>query len=284
MVGGFSALRAAVSRLWWSNPQTDQTEPVDDFRHFDEALDRLVAASVSAFYDRIDRSRRLFLGILGHDLRQPLFSVKMFAEILAKTGDRSTVLPIASRIGRCCEGMGTMLKDLLDFTSTQMGVAIPVYPSNCDLGVICREVVEEVRASFPGIIFSLEGTGNLGGEWDPCRLRQLISNLLTNALQHGRNDQPVRTLLYGSREQVILAVHNMGKPIPRQALATLFDPLVRMGSEQEARPHGSLGLGLYICRQIVIAHEGEIDVESSLKGGTVFTVKLPKHLSLKEVA
>jgi len=180
--------------------------------------------------------------------------------------------------------MGTMLKDLLDFTSTQMGETLPVYPSNCDLGVICREVVEEVRASSPGVKFSVEGTGDLGGEWDACRLRQLISNLLTNALQHGRSDQPIRTMLHGSREQVILAVHNMGPPIPRQSLGILFDPLVRMGSEKGARPHGSVGLGLYICRQIAIAHEGEINVESSLKRGTVFTVKLPRHLSRKQAS
>jgi len=93
MMGGFSALRAAVSRLWWTSFQTDQNEQVDDFRHFDEALDRLVAASVSAFHDRIDRSRRLFLGILGHDLRQPLYSAKMFADVLEKTGDPSSIVP-----------------------------------------------------------------------------------------------------------------------------------------------------------------------------------------------
>lgn len=284
MMGGFSALRAAVSGLWWSNSQSDQSEAVDDFRHFDEALDRLVVASVSAFHDRIDRSRRLFLGILGHDLRQPLYSVKMFADVLEKTGDPSSIVPIASRIARCCDGMGTMLKDLLDFTSTQMGETIPVYPSICDLGVICSEVVEEMRVSSPGVEFSLERTGDLGGEWDACRLRQLISNLLTNALQHGRIDQPIRTMLHGSGEHVILAVHNMGPPIPHQALGILFDPLVRMGSERDARPHGSVGLGLYICRQIAIAHGGEINVESSLERGTVFTVELPRHLARKELA
>jgi len=173
-----------------------------------------------------------------------------------------------------------MILDLLDFAATGLGGAMPVSPAATDLGALCQDAMEEMRAAHPGCTLRCDLHGDLRGEWDPARLRQLISNLLGNAAQHGGEAcrAEVSTRADGP-DAVVLAVHNDGPPIPPEALPTIFDPLVRGSSaEQERRRRpGSLGLGLYIAREVVTAHGGSIDVRSSAEDGTVFTVRLPRR-------
>lgn len=278
MVAEFRALRASVSRIWWESVPTPHQEQIADMERFNEAMDQLVAASIVAFAERIDRSRRLFLGILGHDLRQPLYSIKIFTDVLAKSGQVAADVPaIAARMAKCCDAMAKMLGDLLDFTSSELGSAMPVYPAASDMEAICREVLEEVRVANPARSFNLETTGTFQGEWDPSRVRQMFSNLLSNAIHHGSPDEAIDATLRGSDGEVTLAVHNMGPAIPQDSLGILFDPMVRIAAEGKARPQGSIGLGLYICRQVAAAHGGEIKVESSAERGTTFTVRMPRR-------
>ena len=279
MVAEFRALRASVNRLWFKDMPVVQRSQIDDMGRFNEAVDQLVAASVGAFTERVERSRALFLAILGHDLRQPLYSIKMYNDVLSGPRPPADTGPIVSGIGRCCDAMTKLLADLLDFTSTRLGCRMPIYPAECDIGAIAKEVVAEFRVSAPTVVFQIEAEGDLGGRWDPTRLRQLVSNLLTNAIQHGSTDHPITTRLRASDGEVTLAVHNLGAPIPRDAMGTIFDPLVRMADEETPRPHGSIGLGLYICRQIALAHHGEIAVESRPETGTTFTVRLPREFA-----
>jgi signal transduction histidine kinase len=278
MVAEFRALRATVGRLWWASTPVPHKEQIEDMERFNEALDQLLSASVSSFTDRIEKSRRLFLGILGHDLRQPLFSIKMFTDVLLNPKAPDDGRPLVSSIGRCCDGMTKLLMDLLDFTSSELGSPMPVYPAECDLGAICLEVIEEVRATAPSAAFYHEASNNLEGIWDKARLRQLTSNLLANALQHGEPKGPVTVRIHGGENEVTLTVHNFGRPIPQHAIGTLFDPMVRMGAVEKSRPHGSVGLGLYICREIAVAHGGSITVTSSLEEGTTFMVRLSRSV------
>jgi signal transduction histidine kinase len=276
MVAEFRALRASVSRLWWDSLPEPHKEQIDDMGRFHEALDQLVAASLRAFTSRLEKSRRLFLGILGHDLRQPLYSIKMYSEVLLKSDSPADLRPLYASIGRCSDAMATLLADLLEFTSARLGTPMPIYPIPCHMGAIANEVIEEFRASFPARDFIFETEGDLKGIWDTTRLRQLVSNLLSNARQHGAPDGPITAMVRESGGKVSLSVHNWGKPIPNDAIGTLFDPMVRIADDDKPRPHGSIGLGLYICRQIVIAHHGNLAVHSSHADGTTFTVNLPR--------
>lgn len=277
LVAEFRALRASVNRLWWESVPTPHHAQVDDMCRFNEALDQLVASSVAAYTERISKSRRLFLGILGHDLRQPLYSVRMFIEVLMRQGALpADAMSTLSKMGKCCESMGTLLSNLLDFTSSQLGSAMPMHPDSADLEQICEEVLNEVRAVAEDRILHLETSGKLDGEWDAVRLRQLFSNLLGNAIQHGSDEHPVKIWLKGTHDNVILVVHNMGRPIPQESMSILFDPMVRLANAKD-RPTGSIGLGLYICRQIAIAHGGNIVAESSAESGTTLKVTLPRQ-------
>jgi signal transduction histidine kinase len=156
---------------------------------------------------------------------------------------------------------------------------MPLSPAATDLGHLCREVVDEMRAAHPTRTFRFDPHGDLAGEWDGARLRQVVSNLLGNAVQHGGGAGPVDLAVGGEDSDVRVTVRNQGPPIPRDDVATIFEPLVRGPSAESRGPRrpGSLGLGLYIAREVVAAHGGTIDVQSSAEDGTAFTVRLPRR-------
>ncbi|HUF64206.1 MAG TPA: HAMP domain-containing sensor histidine kinase [Verrucomicrobiales bacterium] len=180
--------------------------------------------------------------------------------------------------------MARMIGDLLDFTGAGLGAAMPLCPVAADLASVCRDVCSEFRAAHPTRSIRFEFSGDLVGTWDPARLRQVVSNLLGNAVQHGAGTGPgigsVDLAVHAQDEGIVLSVRNGGAPIPPEALPTIFDPLTRVSPERnrQRRP-GSIGLGLYIAREIVTAHEGSIAVQSSAAEGTTFSVRLPRHVA-----
>lgn len=291
VVAEYRALRASVIRLWRESGPEFHREDLEDLNRFNEAIDQSLAEAVRTYTAMVERSRQLFLAVLGHDLRNPLNSVAMSAEALSQSGGlNADAADMVAQISSSAAAMAEMIKDLLEFTAGELGVAMPVSPAPMDLGQLAQEVVEEMRSAYPGRSFELkvEGEeGDLAGEWDPARLRQVVSNLLGNAMQHGTG--PVELRMGGEEGGVWLTVHNDGPPIPPGALANIFEPLVHGGEEtsepqqRRRRRPGSMGLGLYIARAVVTAHGGTIAVTSSAESGTLFTVHLPRPRPLSRV-
>ena len=281
VVSEYRALRASVIRLWRESMPAADVRDVDDLIRFNESIDQSLSEAVRSYTHRVDRSRQLFLAILGHDLRNPLNSVMMSAALLSRTVqfDDDESKSLASQISSSAAAMASMISDLLDFTGTGLGVGMPLAPIAMDLDKPCREVADEMRAAHPTCALCYHPHGDLRGEWDPARLRQVISNLLGNAIQHGAGTGPVDLSATGEGPDVLLAVRNEGEPIPRDVLPTIFDPLVRGASPdlQKQRRPGSIGLGLYIAREVITAHGGTIDVKSSAQTGTTFSVRLPRR-------
>src|SRR5690606_23616455 len=181
----------------------------------------------------------------------------------------------ARRILTSAERMERMISQLLDFTRIRLGRGLPLERGEVDLAELCRVAVEEAQTATCGDI-RLAATGDCRGEWDRDRLWQLVSNLVTNACEHGVPIAPVSVHVDGSRpEAVSLDVCNRGE-IPRELLPILFEPLHRRRGER-SRSSGGLGLGLYISQQIVLAHGGTIRVGSDARHGTTFTVTLPRR-------
>jgi signal transduction histidine kinase len=120
--------------------------------------------------------------------------------------------------------------------------------------------------------------GDTQGVWDGRKLNQMLQNLIGNALQHGSSNNAVKLTLRGEADSVRLTVHNDGAPIPPEALPTIFDPLVRSANEALNGPTTSLGLGLFIVKEVVKAHQGTIEVSSNEADGTLFTVVLPRKV------
>jgi signal transduction histidine kinase len=171
--------------------------------------------------------------------------------------------------------MNRMVLDLLDFTRTRFGDEIPLAPRPTDIRKLMNDVASEVAASHPASTLQLETRGDLRGEWDPERLTQMLTNLVSNAVQHGSDKSPIRVVARGEPTEVVISVHNDGPVIPQQQIAELFSPMKR-GASSDRRERRHLGLGLYIVDKIVAAHGGSIKVHSSKDAGTTFSVYLPR--------
>jgi signal transduction histidine kinase len=275
----YRAMRASVVRLWRDSRPDPDVADLDDLTRFHESIDQSLARAVSSFTERVDQARRLFLAILGHDLRNPLNAMALSADML-RLPDRTPkeALDAASQITASAEAMRRMIGDLLDFAASGLGGIIPLSYKPVDLCVLCQEVVEEIRAAHRGRIFSYHAEGDLKGRWDPDRLRQVVSNLLGNAAQHAGDACSIQLSIRGAGEKVEMIVHNTGEPIPARLLPMIFDPLRRTAATDS--PHrsgaGHIGLGLYIVNQVVTAHHGTIHVTSTTDTGTTFTLHLPR--------
>jgi hypothetical protein len=267
----FRALRASVLRLYEQKGGTELTS----VRRFNESIDEALTASITTYGSQTDLYRDQFVGILAHDLRNPLSAIQMGATVLTMATENDQRLArVASNILRSAGRMGRMIEDVLDFTRERLGGAIPLKRERMDLEQLCREAVLEARAAHNNAVVNFECAGELTGEWDRDRLAQVLSNLLGNAIQHG-DGTAARLVVRGESEEVVIAIHNAGLPIPREAMGSIFDPLVRSPPEG-ANPPNSIGLGLFIARAIVTGHGGQIDVTSSVDQGTCFTVRLPR--------
>jgi signal transduction histidine kinase len=170
--------------------------------------------------------------------------------------------------------MNQMVTDLLDFTRTRFGDAMPVVAAGVNLEAVIRDVASEVRASHPGSVINLAFTGDLKGHWDSARLSQALINIVGNAVQHGLVETPVTVGAERDNGEVRIRVHNSGTPIAPEAMAQLFEPMKEMGRGGSGdRRH--LGLGLFIVDKIVRAHGGRIEVQSTRDAGTTFIMHLP---------
>jgi signal transduction histidine kinase len=218
--------------------------------------------------------RERFIGILGHDLRSPLQAIVFMTAALRKRDD--TTLPqqkLVDRISGSADRMSRMIADLLDLTRTRLGSGLPIVRRPLDLGDVVRQAVEELEAAQPSKHVTLDAEGAGRGSWDPDRMAQVVSNLVSNALDYSPEGAPVAVRVRGDGDGAILAVHNEGAPIAPEVLPRLFDPFVQ--GERAALGEG-LGLGLFIAQQIVLSHGGSIDVRSAAGEGTTFTVRLPR--------
>jgi len=271
LVAEFRALRDSVLSLYEQSGGTDLTA----VRRFNESIDEALTTSITRYSSQMDLYRDQFVGVLAHDLRNPLSAIKMGATVLTMTAENDQRhARVASNILRSAARMGRMIEDVLDFTRERLGGAIPLKRERMDLEQLCREVVLEAKAAHDNVVLNCEFTGELTGEWDRDRLAQVLSNLIGNAIEHGDGDA-VSVVARGQSEDVVIEVHNTGVPIPNEALGTIFEPLVQRPLEG-ASARNNVGLGLFIARAIVTGHGGKIDVASSGDLGTTFTARLPR--------
>jgi PAS domain S-box-containing protein len=222
------------------------------------------------------------LGIVSHDLRHPLTIITLAAAILARRGRLDDLdAKGVQRIRAAADSATRMIRDLLDFTQARLGGGIAISRSPVSLPDIVRGVIEEEEASHPGrqVIVTHQGEGL--GNWDGDRISQVVQNLVSNAIKYSPPESPVRVTTWEDAESVALAVHNEGRPILREDLARIFEPLQRAGAEID-RTGRSVGLGLYIVKALLSAHGGTIEVTSG-EDGTTFTARLPRAWADVEV-
>ncbi|WP_167784744.1 sensor histidine kinase [Ramlibacter rhizophilus] len=278
LLSEYRALRASVIRRWTQQLQEARKDDLEQLTRFGESMDQALSESASLYSKKVDDSRNLLLGVLGHDLRTPLGVVQMSAQYLLRadtlTGGQTKAV---ARIVTASERMRDMVKDILDFTQTAFGVALPITPVPADFGVITTNIVTEVAALHPDSRIELTCEGDLSGRWDAARIGQMLANLIANAVQHGAAGAPVNVSVDADEEAVRVKVTNAGQPIPARARENMFTPLrQRPTVEADRRPGSSgLGLGLYITKEIAVAHGGTVELASDDEQ-TTFSVRLPR--------
>ena len=294
VVSEYRALRASVLRLWRESIPQPERKDLDDITRFNESLDQSLARGVASYSKRVDDSRQMFLAILSHDLRNPLSTIRTAAYLVALQNEDQATADAIQMINRSTDVMVRLISDLIDFSSSGLGRAMPLNREPVDLELLCREVIDAYRSTHADRVLRFHSDGDVNGVWDVGRIRQVVSNLVGNAIQHGSPDGPITlsatskstpSAASGAADSVVaLSVHNEGPPIPPDLLPTLFDPLKRYATQESAadRTPGSIGLGLYIVREIVAANGGTVSVTSTAEEGTTFTVFMPRLLPAED--
>ena len=220
--------------------------------------------------------RDRILGVLSHDLRNPLGVILMSAELLGRGG------PLSARQQRSVRRMADnarrvdhMVRDLLDYTRSRQRQTLPISPRKSDLLTLCHQILDDLQVLHPGVELRCTAEGRTDGWFDPERTGQVISNLVTNAIVHGEPGAPVTVALRGTDGEVWMEIHNEGSPIPEMLLPHIFDAFRRGAAP--AKGTTGLGLGLFISQQIVVAHGGSIEVRSKEGEGTTFRVRWPRR-------
>ena len=280
MVSEYRALRASVTKLWLANESPNQQS--SELVRFNESIDQILFESLARFTANLDRDRHSVLGILSHDLRGPLGMVANSAEtLLLAEGLGDDQRAVVHRIKRGVQRMDVMVANLLEMARHQLGGSMPIHAEPCELRSIATDIAEEIRTTHPGAEVHVLGSA-CPGEWDTARMAQMFANLLSNAVQHG-SEGAVRLTLRPEDRWVDITVENQGSPIPPEEQEAIFEPLRRgTGAEQAT---ASVGLGLFVVRQIANGHGGHVRLDRSDAAGTAFTVRLPRDSkSVREAA
>jgi signal transduction histidine kinase len=277
MVTEFRALRASVLRLWAnSGLQGCDANGLAQLTRFNEAIDQAIAEAVGRYTQKAKRAGDLFIGILAHDIGNPLGTITMSAQLFVRSGQLSP--KAAAPILNSAQRINYLIKQLADLARIQTDGTLPVLRKPGNLAEQLVKVVQESQLRHPERQFLLNKEGDFEGSWDEDRMGQVLSNLLGNATAHGSRTEPVTVSVFASAENAGFSVHNHGTPIAPQDLERIFQPLTRscLSEGEDHWSHDGLGLGLYICRQIALAHGGSLTVTSSEREGTLFTVSMPR--------
>jgi signal transduction histidine kinase len=279
LVSEYRALRSSVLALWSREPGGDYAKAMADMTRFNEAVDQALAESVARYEKLVKHSQNMFLAILGHDLRNPLGTLVTGASFIMQACDiEPKYVLVATRMFSSAQRMSKLIGDLIDYTRTHLGSRMSLRTRHGSIVAVCREVVDELRTYHPERRIELESPRELEAVFDDGRVAQMLSNLVGNAVQHGSAGAPVVVRVSGDDDGIVIAVNNRGPVIPAEKLGDIFDPLVRIASHAggQGAERTSLGIGLFVSREIVHAHGGSVEVASNAADGTTFTVTLPR--------
>lgn len=270
-------LRAVVPAAW----DRAGGHASDEWRRFHEAIDFAVGETIAQYALQVERTRSLFLGMLGHDLRTPLSAIHMACQYLARPDappDRK--LEAVARVSRCTATMEGMIRDVLDFARSRLGKSMAVAKKPVDLGIVCQEALEEIRAEHPRCEFRFARTGSLDGVADGARLRQALRNLLDSAARNGARGMPILFHAASADGPIVFRVSYKGEAMSPDTLRTMFDPIAQLaiaGANPDGNPPADLGLELFIAREILRGHGGDVRIAAGEDSEAIFEAWLPER-------
>jgi PAS domain S-box-containing protein len=277
-------LRSKTGEYRWflsrAHPIRDETGQVR--RWFGTNTDITAQLEAETLLKEALRARDEFLSIASHELRTPLTSLKLQLQMTRRRIERGDprayepqqVSKLVEQSDRQLERLGRLIEDMLDIARIRTGRLI-IEPGRLDAVVLTREVLERLgpHLAEAGTPVTLEAPEQLEAEWDRFRIEQVLTNLLTNAMRYG-DRKPVTVTLRSLDGSVLLSVKDQGLGVAKESQERIFNRFERAISANDV---SGLGLGLFICRQLVEAHGGRIWVESEGPGqGSTFFVALPE--------
>lgn len=278
LIAEYRALRASVLALW-ARAQPEGAHTLQDMGRFNEAIDQAIAESVDFYSAEVDRWRNVFLGVLSHDLRGPLNAILLTARVISELSDGTPLSNTTTRLLHSGHRMKELLDDLLDYNRSALDLGLPVTLQAVELATVCLEEVELQRVALPSTTIEFASTGPTSGMWDPSRIKQLLSNLVTNAARYGDPSGTVTVQLQGHDSEVRMSVANTGRTIPADEFRWIFEPMKRGSNNHDNLDRTNLGLGLFIVREVARAHGGSVSGQSA-NGRTTFTVTLPRNAKI----
>lgn len=272
LVAEYRALRSSVLRLW-GDAYPPGPGAIEDMTRFNEAIDQAIAESVEFYAEERERWRQIFLGIVGHDLRSPLNAIALTVELMAagKTAPPAQTALLSRGVKR----LTSLLDSLLEYSRASLGTGMVLRTAPLDLGTVCAEEMELLRAAFPDAEIDFSVSGSTAGEFDGSRVSEALTNLVSNAIKHGDSSDPTVVTVEGMNDTVRISVENTGD-IASHEFEMLFEPLRQREAASAQAERSHLGLGLFIARQIARAHGGEI-VGTCTNHRVRFTLELPKN-------
>lgn len=241
--------------------------------HLNAVEEMRLAAEKMEEQRKVSELREQFIAILGHDLRNPIASTRMSADILLKTAKDEMSKKYAGLIKSTSYRMDRLIENMLDFARGRLGEGIILNRRlhNGELQESLEEIIREMRINSPDRRLEISINIEKDVRCDRERIGQLFSNLLGNADSHGAKGNAVMVEAYTDDDRFVLSVKNSGDRIPESAMKHLFQPFYR----EDVKPgKQGLGLGLFIASEIARAHDGTIKVDSSEKE-TSFTFEMP---------
>ena len=236
------------------------------------AIDACIRESATAFTLVQAAFQERFVATLAHDLRNPLHSASMLAQLIQRTGDSGKINECAKKIGENIQRADKMIQELLDAMVFQQGERLQLRLTNFDLGDVVREICEQ-SAAVHGPRFESAGT-SITGWWGRDAIKRALENLIGNAVKYGAPDTPIRIEFVEYHERIQLSVHNEGPPVPPEQIETVFQVFRRAKAAKEGNQQG-WGIGLPYIRSVAESHGGSVDMDSSEDRGTTVTIDIP---------
>jgi len=251
-----------------------------------DALDSAITQGLASLTDYVQQLREEFLASTVHDVRQPLTAISGEAQLLARLLSKTTRDPErlrtgVERINAAAKRMMAMLEALTDMSKIALG-SLDLQLCEANLEEIVADALQHCTTEDAArTLVKVRQGADLTGEWDPTRLSQVVGNVLGNAFKYSAAGTPVEIYLDADELTATLVLRDRGIGIPAEDLKLIFSRYHRSSNALDGGIEGS-GLGLYICKGIVDAHDGRIQAESTGPGeGTTITVTLPRHANLE---
>jgi signal transduction histidine kinase len=237
------------------------------------SIEQAVNDAATQFSETLRDIQELFMVTLTHDLRGPINVVKMGTQLTLRRLERGdSHVDVAVRMLGAINRLDSMIQNLLDASRLRAGQSLKLEFEECDLDKLVYEVVEDLNFSY-GERFVVVSDSKINSYCSRKEIRRVIENLAINAVKYGEPNTPITLTLQQTATQISLTIHNQGNPIALDAQSILFQQFRRTTSAEEQT---GWGLGLFLVKSIIEAHQGTIAVESTAEQGTSFIVKLPK--------